>query len=370
MTVPSFWAGKRVFVTGHTGFKGSWLSLWLQRLGAEVCGYALDPPTEPSLFERLGLESGLRSVRADLADLEHLAGEMEGFRPALVFHLAAQSLVLKSYQEPVETYATNVLGTVHLLEAVRRCPGVRAVVVVTSDKCYRDEASEAGYAEGDALGGHDPYASSKACAELVASAWRDSYFPPHRLAEHGVGLATVRAGNVIGGGDWAENRLVPDLIRGFLAGESVAIRRPDSVRPWQHVLEPLSGYLRLARELHEGDASRCGAWNFGPRLEDSQPASRLATRLAELWGPPAAWHADEVGGAHETRLLKVDWTKAREQLGWRPRWGLEQALASVVAWHRAQAASSSPEATRAATEADIEAYEAAALHEEAGSRGR
>jgi CDP-glucose 4,6-dehydratase len=351
---PTFWAGRRVFVTGHTGFKGGWLAAWLLRLGAEVYGYALRPPTAPNLHDALGLADAVDGEIADVRDLERLRSALRRARPEVVLHLAAQPLVRRSYADPVETYGTNVMGTVHLLEAVRAAEGVRAVVVVTTDKCYENREWAWPYRETDALGGHDPYSNSKAASELVAAAYRSSYFPPADLARHGVGVATARAGNVIGGGDWAEDRLVPDLIRGFGRGERVVIRHPGAVRPWQHVLEPLAGYLTLAQRLHGGDAGACEAWNFGPAEDDAQPVAFLADRLAERWGDGAGWVHQPGEHPHEANVLRLDWSKARLRLGWRPRWDLEATLERTAAWYRGFA--DEPDAAAELTRADLEAY--------------
>ncbi len=331
----SFWRGRRVFLTGHTGFKGSWLSLWLAELGAKVTGFSLPPPTSPSLFEAARVGDLVTSIEGDIRDLDALSRALADAAPEVVFHLAAQALVRPSYAEPVATYATNVMGTVHLLEAVRRARGVRAAVCVTSDKVYEPRAGPLGYREGEPMGGCDPYSSSKGCAELVAAAWRRSFFPPERLAEHGVAVATARAGNVIGGGDWAADRLVPDLLAAFAAGETARIRSPNSVRPWQHVLDPLAGYLALAQRLHAGEAWAADAWNLGPPDEDARPVAEIADRLAVLWGDGAAWESTAEPGPHEAPWLELDASKARARLGWRPAWTLEEALAETVAWRRA-----------------------------------
>jgi CDP-glucose 4,6-dehydratase len=334
---PGFWSGRRVFITGHTGFKGGWLALWLHRLGATLSGYALPPPTRPSLYHEAGIARLLRSLEGDVRDGAALANVLQAARPEVVFHLAAQPLVRRSYRDPAETYATNVMGTVHLLEAVRRCDSVRAVVVVTSDKCYdNQERPSGGYREDEPLGGRDPYSSSKACAELVSAAWRQSFFNPADHARHGVAIASARAGNVIGGGDWAEDRLVPDFLRAAAAGQELLIRAPGAVRPWQHVLEPVAGYLRLAERLVQDGVACAEAWNFGPGDEDAQPVSWLADRLAALWGEGARWRTDAQPQPHEAHYLRLDSAKARERLGWQPRWRLEQALERVVDWHRAQ----------------------------------
>ena len=330
-----FWRGRRVFLSGHTGFKGSWLSLWLQQLGAEVTGYALAPPTTPSLFAVARVDSGMRSVIADIRDAQALAAAMQAAQPEIVIHLAAQALVRPSYLDPVATYATNVMGTVHLLEAVRQAGSVRAVVNVTSDKCYENREWIWPYRENDAMGGHDPYSSSKGCAELVAAAYRNSFFPPERHAEHGVALASARAGNVIGGGDWAVDRLVLDILRAIAAGQPVTLRNPGATRPWQHVLEPLSGYLLLAERLVSEGAAYGEGWNFGPADGDAQPVSWIADRLTARWGEGARWIVAADARFHEAHQLRLDCAKARVRLGWKPRWTLEEALARIVEWQRA-----------------------------------
>jgi len=329
----AFWAGRRVFVTGHTGFKGSWLTLWLEHMGAVVTGYALAPDTTPSLYADVHRQPGHHHHVADIRDGAALAAAVARAQPEVVLHLAAQPLVRRSYSAPVETYSTNVMGTVHLLEAVRATPGVRAVVVVTSDKAYENTGQPAGYVETDRLGGHDPYSNSKACTELVAAAYRSSYFDPAGHAGHGVALATVRAGNVIGGGDWAQDRLVPDLMRSFAAGQAAVIRYPHAVRPWQHVLEPLGGYLVLAERLVQDGPAWGEAWNFGPAEGDAQPVSWIADRLAGLWGPGAQWRLEPREQPHEAAWLRLDCTKAAQRLGWQPRWPLDQALQAIAAWY-------------------------------------
>lgn len=329
---PGFWRGKRVLLTGHTGFKGSWLSLWLSDLGAELSGYALEPPTQPNLFSLIGLEGSLRHQLGDVRDLEGLRRSVAAARPEVVIHMAAQPLVRLSYEQPLETFATNVTGTAHLLEALRGQAGLRAVVVVTSDKCYQSRPGASAYREEDPLGGHDPYSNSKACAELVASCYRDSFY-----RGDGVGLATVRAGNVLGGGDWAKDRLVPDILRAQAAGTVPQIRYPDSVRPWQHVLEPLSGYLELAERLWQDPAAFAEAWNFGPDASDEKPVRWIAERMAELAGrdKARAWEPQPGVHPHEAPALKLDSSKARRRLGWAPRWGLDPALQAIVDWDRA-----------------------------------
>ena len=333
---PAFWRGRRVLVTGHTGFKGGWLCLWLQSVGAEVVGYALEPPTEPSLFESARVGEGLAASHlGDVRDLDHLQSVFRDHCPEVVFHMAAQPLVRLSYAEPVDTYATNVMGTVNVLEAVRRTPGVRALVNITTDKCYENREWVWGYRENDPMGGHDPYSSSKGCAELATAAYRSSFFNPKDFQRHRVSVASVRAGNVIGGGDWAGDRLVPDMIRAFTAGEPVVIRSPHAIRPWQHVLEPLRGYLVLAERMVESGPDFAEGWNFGPREEDARPVSWIVQRLVELWGEGAAWRLDAGEHPHEASYLKLDCAKARARLEWSPRWDLAAALEKIVAWHRA-----------------------------------
>lgn len=333
---PNFWSGRRVLITGHTGFKGGWLALWLQSLGAEVSGFALAPPAGPNLFEAARVDAGMAaSTLGDVRDPGAVTACLTAAKPEIVLHLAAQPLVRLSYDEPVETYAVNVMGTVHLLDAVRRTPSVRAVVIVTSDKCYENREWLWGYRESEAMGGHDPYSSSKGCAELVTSAWRRSFFPPERYGEHGVAVASARAGNVIGGGDWAANRLVPDAIRAFLAGEELVLRNPQAVRPWQHVLEPLSGYLRLAERLCRDGVAVADGWNFGPNSDSEQTVGTVVERLAALWGPDARWRIDSDGThPHEAGLLALDSAKARNRLGWAPRWSLDRALDASAGWFR------------------------------------
>lgn len=331
----SFWQDKRVFVTGHTGFKGSWLCLWLQRLGARVSGFSLAPETQPNLFEMASVADGMESHIGDIRQLEGLAEAMAMAQPHIVFHLAAQALIHEGYKRPLETYATNVVGTANLLEAVRKCDSVRGVVAVTSDKCYDNREWDWGYREADRLGGKDPYSSSKACAELVTAAYRDSYFSNGNDGEHQVAVATARSGNVIGGGDWSKDRLIPDLIRSILAGESTPLRRPDAVRPWQHVVEPLRGYLVLAEGLFTDPQEFSSSWNFGPRSDDAQPVRWIAERLVSLWGEEAAWHVDTADFPPEATYLKLDCSKAQNRLGWEPRMDLAQALEWLVEWYRA-----------------------------------
>ena len=344
MNGSAFWKGRRAFLTGHTGFKGGWLALWLQRLGAQVTGYSLAPPTTPSLFETAQVGRGMSSIIGDILDLPKLQRAMAEARPEVVLHLAAQPLVHAGYGDPVETYRTNVMGTVHVLDAVRRTPGVRAVVNVTTDKCYENHEWVWGYRETDRLGGFDPYSNSKACSELVTQSFRSAFFHPDRQAQHGVALASARAGNVIGGGDLGQDRLVTDIIRSIAAGEPVKIRRPDAIRPWQHVLEPLSGYLLLAERLCSDGARHGGGWNFGPRDDDARPVRWIVEQLTRLWGPEARWQLDSAEHPHEARFLKLDCSLARDTLGWGPRLALVQALEWIVEWHRALANSADMQA--------------------------
>lgn len=331
----TFWQGKRVLLTGHTGFKGSWLSLWLQSLNAQVTGYALVPPTKPSLFEAAEVGKGMASVNGDIRDLEHLQRVFAEHRPEIVIHMAAQPLVRYSYNEPVETYSTNVMGTVNLLEAVRHTSGVKVVLNVTSDKCYDNREWHWGYREHEAMGGYDPYSNSKGCAELVTAAYRNSYFHPEKYHEHGVALATGRAGNVIGGGDWAEDRLIPDIMRAIAKSHPVKIRNPHAIRPWQHVLEPLSGYLALAQKLYEEGAAYAEGWNFGPSDEDAKPVQWIVESLTNTWGKGASWQLDGDSHPHEAHYLKLDCSKAKARLAWHPRWHLQNALGAIVDWHQA-----------------------------------
>ena len=332
----TLWQGKRVFLTGHTGFKGSWLSLWLQSLNAEVIGYALNPPTKPSLFEVAKVIDGMKSIVGDIRDMDSLQQAMHDAKPEIVIHMAAQPLVRYSYANPVETYATNVMGSVHLLEAVRNTKGVKAVVNVTSDKCYENREWPWGYREDDAMGGYDPYSNSKGCAELVAAAYRSSFFNPEHYKEHGVAIASARAGNVIGGGDWACDRLIPDFIRAIVSAETILIRSPDAIRPWQHVLEPLSGYLLLAEKLYTQGNQFAEAWNFGPSESDAKSVRWVVDQLVIKWGDGAGFKADKaLANLHEAHFLKLDCSKARMNLGWTPRWNAAEAIQRICKWHKA-----------------------------------
>ncbi|MDC0358585.1 CDP-glucose 4,6-dehydratase [Oligoflexia bacterium] len=328
-----YWQGKNVFLTGHTGFKGSWLSILLTHLGARVHGYALKPDIAPSMFDLCQIANHIQqSDFENILGLPKLKERMALNEPEVVFHLAAQALVQESYVSPVETYATNVLGTVHVLEAVRSTPSVRAVIIVTSDKCYEDQKCDKGYQEGDRLGGFDPYSNSKACAEMVTSAYRNSFFHSDKYSEHNVAIASVRAGNVIGGGDWATQRLVPDCIRAFLEREQVRLRNPGAIRPWQHVLEPLSGYITLASKLATSGSAYSGEWNFGPCDDDMQSVEWVTKELALRWFENVSYSNEPVEEGHETHCLKLNSNKARELLGWNPSWSLSTTLDKIVEW--------------------------------------
>ena len=327
---PAFWCNKRVLMTGHTGFKGSWLSLWLQSMGAELHGIALAPPSKPALFDVARVAETMDHQIADIRQYDKVHALMAEFRPEIVIHMAAQPLVRLSYQQPIETYATNVMGTVHVLEAARHAGSVRAIVNITTDKCYDNKEWIWGYREDEPMGGHDPYSNSKGCAELVSSAYRKSF-----LHDAGIGLATARAGNVIGGGDWALDRLVPDILAALEQQQPVLIRNPHAIRPWQHVLEPLSGYLLLAQRLYEYGHTDAEGWNFGPRDEDAQPVQWIVERLCEAWGSGASWSLQPGNHPHEAHFLKLDISKARQRLHWAPRWSLQTALIRITEWHKA-----------------------------------
>jgi len=352
---PDFWQGRCVFLTGHTGFKGSWLSLWLQQMGAQVTGYALTPPTQLNLFDAVQVDQGMHSILGDIRDGASLARAMQAAQPEVVLHMAAQPLVRRSYVDPVETYSTNVMGTVHLLEAVRQTPEVKAVVNVTTDKCYENKEWVWGYRENEPMGGFDPYSNSKGCAELVTSAYRNSYFSSGANAGHPVALASARAGNVIGGGDWAAERLVPDILQAFGANKPALIRNPHATRPWQHVLEPLSGYLTLAERLHTGGQAYAEAFNFGPHSDDARPVEWIVERMAQQWQDGASWQRDGSVHPHEAHYLQLDISKAGQRLGWTPRLRLEQALELTVAWERCRLQRSAE--LRAFTLAQIQTYQ-------------
>ncbi len=335
MADKSFWNDKKVFITGHTGFKGSWLSIWLHSLGAQVAGYALEPPTRPSLFDLCGIDRMIYSTIGDVRDGGKLAGMMCDTRPEIVIHMAAQPLVRESYRQPAETYAVNVLGTVNMFEAVRGCKSVKAVVNVTSDKCYLNKEWFWGYRENEPLGGYDPYSSSKACAELVTSAYQNSCFNLKDYTAHGVGVASARAGNVIGGGDWAIDRLIPDCIRALLQGKKILIRNPTAVRPWQHVLEPLNGYLTLVERLYKDRPRYTGAWNFGPHDTDARPVEWIVKKICAEWGDGASYEIDRSEHPHEAHYLKLDCSKAMTELEWSPRWNIDKAIESIIELTRA-----------------------------------
>jgi len=350
-----FWKNRRVFVTGHTGFKGSWLSLWLHILEAEVTGYALDPPTEPNLFQQASIANTVRSIRGDIRDYTSLHAALRDSRPEIILHLAAQSVVRRSYEDPIETYSSNVMGTVHLFEAVRQLKLPCAIVNVTSDKCYANQEWIWGYRENEPMGGYDPYSNSKGCAELVTTAYQQSFFPPAQIKQHQVALGSARAGNAIGGGDWTSDQLIPDLMRAFLAGKACLIRNPAAYRPWQFVLEPLRGYLKLAEKLSE-DASRFAcSWNFGPIDSDAKPVAWIADELVRSWGQDAAWTQDTGSHPHEARALKLDASKAKAYLGWHPALPLKSALEWIVEWYRVYQAGGD---LRKITQQQIERYEA------------
>lgn len=331
-----FWAGKKVFLTGHTGFKGGWLSLWLSSMGAEVSGYALPPNTTPSFYDVVGVGDYIyESFFGDIRDLQKLQTAMSLFQPEVVIHMAAQPLVRYSYLNPVETYATNVMGTVHVLECIRNINSVRATVVVTTDKCYENKEWVWGYRENESMGGYDPYSNSKGCAELVAAAYRQSFFPDFQYAKHNHALATARAGNVIGGGDWSEDRLIPDALKAFEFRKPLVIRNPLATRPWQHVLEPLSGYLVLAQALYTDGSKFASAWNFGPRDEDARSVQEVVNLLISKFPNGGSWEQDMSEQPHEAHSLKLDCSKADKLLNWRPKWSLETAVQKISEWQMA-----------------------------------
>jgi CDP-glucose 4,6-dehydratase len=335
MSYSSFWKNKKVFLTGHTGFKGSWLCIWLHSLGAKVTGYALDPPSQPSLYEIAGINRIVESIYGDVRDYETLHSALQKSNAEIVLHMAAQSLVRESYLHPVETYEVNVMGTVHVLEAVRACRNVRALLNVTTDKAYENQEWVWGYRENDKLGGSDVYSSSKACSELATASYRKSFFSSFEQDHHKAAIATVRAGNVIGGGDWAKDRLIPDCIRALLENKPIHIRNPQAIRPWQHVLEPLNGYLILARRLYEEGYKYADAWNFGPDNDNARTVEWVVKQLCEKWGEKAYHAIDKGPHLHEASFLKLDCSKAKSILLWRPRWDLETALDKIVTWTKA-----------------------------------
>ncbi len=343
----------KVLVTGHTGFKGSWLCLLLNKLGADVYGYALEPPTKPSLFVEASLDELVTSYIGDIRNLEYLQEVMNEVKPEIVIHMAAQPIVRESYNIPVETYAINVMGTVNLLESCRNTPSIKAIVNVTTDKCYENKEWQWGYRENEPMGGYDPYSNSKGCSELVTSSYRNSYFNPEDYTKHGVAIATARAGNVIGGGDWAGDRLIPDFIRAITRGEEVKIRSPFAIRPWQHVLEPLSGYLLLAEKMITEGSNYADAWNFGPEDNDARNVEWITSTICKLWGEPASFSIDTNPQPHEANYLKLDCSKARAELEWTPKWDIETTLKSIVYWNKGFLKG---ENMRVLTEQQIEKY--------------
>jgi CDP-glucose 4,6-dehydratase len=325
----SFWKNKRVLITGHTGFKGSWLSFWLNSLGAKVCGYSLLPTTSPNLFDNLNLKNLIESNIGDIRDLPKFTTTLKSFQPEIVFHLAAQPLVRRSYREPLETYTTNVIGTINILEAIRQVNSAKAAVIITTDKVYENEERSFGYTENDRLGGFDPYSNSKSCAELAVSSYRNSFFADGKCL-----IATTRAGNVIGGGDWSEDRLLPDVFRSLIFGENLLIRNPNSVRPWQHTLEPLNGYMLLAEQLFVEKTEFATAWNFGPEDEDAKPVGFILEEIKQLWDEKVSWQIAEETHPHETNLLKLNSTKAKTELDWKPKLNLSEALKLTADWYK------------------------------------
>jgi CDP-glucose 4,6-dehydratase len=354
---PEFWRNKRVLITGHTGFKGGWLSLWLQSMGSEVIGYSQPPPTTPSIFFQADVQRDMRSILGDICDLQHLQKVVEEIQPEIIFHLAAQSLVRSSYADPVGTYATNVLGTVNVLETVRENAAVRSVVIVTTDKCYENLEDGRAYCETDRLGGFDPYSSSKAAAELVTAAFWNSFFMSAN-DEAQQGIASARAGNVIGGGDWAIDRLIPDVMRAVCDGKQALIRSPQAIRPWQHVLEPLCGYLILAEKLYRQPGRYAQAWNFGPDDLDGIPVSAVLQLIGESWGPGITWRLDDGPQRHEAGRLRLDSSKSRKLLGWQPQWKLSQALEATARWYKA---CHNQQNLRTLTLQQIESYQSALI---------
>jgi CDP-glucose 4,6-dehydratase len=351
MVMNSFWRHKKVLITGHTGFKGSWLCLWLNALGAKLTGYSLAPPSALNLFSQAEVALGINHIVGDVRDYEHLKKVIDSYQPEIIFHLAAQSLVRTSYQSPLETYATNVMGTAHLFEAVRGSTFVKAIVNITSDKCYANEQVLKAYQESDALGGLDPYSSSKACSELVTAAYRHAFFNPQDLPKHSVGIASARAGNVIGGGDWAKHRLIPDMMQACLAGQRPKIRNPQAIRPWQHVLDPLAGYLRLAQKVYENPQHMSEAWNFGP--DEAQTVGKVAETLLQQWGGNLKLELEANTGPHEENFLALNCEKAKNRLSWQAKWPLELALQHTVQWYKAYQSGAN---MRAFTAKQIETY--------------
>ena len=328
-----FWKDKTVLITGHTGFKGSWLSLWLQSVGTRIIGYSLSPPTNPSLFEVANVADRMCSITGDVRDLEHLKTTIAKYQPEIIIHMAAQSLVRDSYTKPIETYTTNIIGTVNVLEAVRQVKGSRIVLIVTSDKCYQNNEWLWGYRENEPMGGYDPYSSSKGCAEIIMSAYRHSYFPVEDYDNHNIAIASARAGNVIGGGDWSNDRLIPDIIKAFMENRPVIVRNPNAMRPWQHVLEPLNGYLCLIERLWGNGPEFSSGWNFGPS-DEVREVSWIVERMVELWGKNAHWNLDKAQHPYEAKYLKLDCSKANNILKWSPKLDLSVTLEWIIEWYR------------------------------------
>ena len=329
-----FWNKKKVFLTGHTGFKGSWLSLWLQKLNAEVIGFSKDIPTNPSLFELANIEDGMNSIIGNICDYNKLEKSIKEHQPEIVIHMAAQAILRESYNNPIETYATNVMGTVNLLETIRKIGSVKVILNVTTDKCYEPNKSSEGYVETDRLGGYDPYSNSKACSELLTSSFRNSFFNPKEHHKHGISLASCRAGNVIGGGDWGKDRLIPDIMRGILNNEIIRIRNPSSTRPWQYVLDPLNGYLTLAEKLWSFGSKFSEGWNFGPQEKNEKSVKWIVEKLTYQWSKNIKWDIDNSVNPHEENYLRLNCKKANSKLGWMPKLNLEQGLEWTIKWYK------------------------------------
>ena len=329
-----FWNKKKILVTGHSGFKGSWLSLWLQKLNANVIGFSKSVPTNPSLFELANIENGMTSIIGNVCDYDKLEKTIKEYKPEIVIHMAAQAILRESYSNPIETYATNVMGTVNLLESIRKTDNVKVILNVTTDKCYEPNESSKGHLETDRLGGYDPYSNSKACSELVTSSFRNSFFNPKEHQKHGISLASCRAGNVIGGGDWGKDRLIPDIMKGILNNKVIKIRNPNSTRPWQHVLDPLNGYLTLVEKLWSSGSEFSEGWNFGPLEDDERPVKWIVEKLTGLWAKDIRWNIDNNVNPHEENYLRLNCTKANSRLDWMPKLNLEQGLEWVIEWYK------------------------------------
>jgi len=328
-----FWKGKNILLTGHTGFKGSWLSLWLQKLGANLIGFSKDIPTKPSLFELANVEDGMTSITGNICNYDQIEKVIQNYTPEIIIHMAAQAILRQSYKDPIETYSTNVMGTVNVLESIRKNDKVKVILNVTSDKCYEPEMQSNGFSEDDRLGGYDPYSSSKACAELITSSIRNSFFNPSEYKDHGVALASARAGNVIGGGDWGTDRLIPDIMRGILNNDVIEIRYPEAIRPWQHVLDPLNGYLILIEKLWSSGSEFSEGWNFGPEKNNEKPVKWIIEKLTEQWKRDIKWKTADEKNLHEEKSLRLDCSKAKSRLGWKPKINLEQGLLWTTNWY-------------------------------------